>query len=185
MKPKRIRYYTMNSWNCCTAPAYNLKVHKVTPHSLIDKVFEMMECDNFYDDINYLIDQFGSDHNFEWQAGFNGRSGGYLVLYRGERKLSQHKSICTICGQRNFTTIEETGTNCGKCNQKGRVNREMYDVSTSGKSIEDNEVPKEVMQSFTKLANDIVHLVIENAKSCAIEEEEYFVHKTRKILINA
>ena len=186
MKPKRIRYNTMNSWNNSTAPAYNLKVTKVIPRELQSKVFEMMDCENFYDDINWLVNDFGAEHDHKWQAGFNGRSGGYLVLYRGERKLSQHKSICTSCWQRNFTTVEDTGKKCGKCHKESRVNREMYDISTfPGKSIEDNEVPKEVMQAFTRLANDIVNTVIANAKEGNVEEEEYFVTKTRKVLVPA
>ena len=56
MKPVRIRYSTMNSWNNQFAPAYNLKVHKVIPNSLQSKVLELMECEDFYDEINILMD---------------------------------------------------------------------------------------------------------------------------------
>jgi len=182
MKPTRIRYSTMNSWNGLTAPAYNLKVHKVIPNSLQSKVFELMECDDFYDEINFLMDDFAQDNKFEWQARFNGRSDGYLVLYRSEKKLSQHKSICNNCGQRNFTTVEETGERCGKCGSNSRVNSVTYDISISGKGIEDNEVPKEVMKSFTKLANDIVNSTIRKAKKCNVKEETYTITKTRKVI---
>jgi len=172
----------MNSWNRLSAPAYNLKIQNVIPRSLIDKVFEMHACENFYDEINYLIENFGEEHNWEWQAGFNGRSGGYLVLYTGERKLSQSKSICTQCGQRNFRSVEDTGTKCGRCHAEARVDKELYDISVSCKGIEDNDVPKDVMQSFTQLANDIVSGVIENAKNCSVEDEEYTITKTRKVM---
>ena len=80
---KRIRYHTMNSWNNSTAPAYNLKVHNVADNDLIDKIFELMETENFWDNINMLINDFDLEHDYQWQAGFNGRSGGYLVLYKG------------------------------------------------------------------------------------------------------
>lgn len=84
MKPlKRIRYYTMNSWNRSKSLAYNLKVYNVIDYRLQDKVFELMEAENFYDEINELIWCFDVSNNYEWQAGFNGRSGGYLVLYKG------------------------------------------------------------------------------------------------------
>jgi len=182
MKLARIRYSTMNSWNGLTAPACNLKIHKVIPSSLQSKVFELMECDNFYDEINFLMDDFAEDYDFEWQAKFNGRSGGYLVLYRGEKKASQHKSICYNCGQRNFKTIEETGKRCGKCGSNSRVNDAMYDISISCNGIEDNEVPKEVMKSFTKLANDIVNSTIQRAKECNVKEETYTITKTRKVI---
>ena len=84
MKPlKRTRYYTMNSWNNSESLAYNLKVYNVIDEDLQDKVYEMLALDEFYDDINSLIREFNWFHNYEWQAGFNGRSGGYLVLYKG------------------------------------------------------------------------------------------------------
>ena len=84
MKPlKRIKYYTMNSWNLSTAPAYNLKIYNVIDNNLRDKVYEMLECEDFYFEINDLIHNFDIKHNHKWQAGFNGRSGGYLVLYTG------------------------------------------------------------------------------------------------------
>ncbi len=80
---KRIRYYTMNSWNLSTAPAYNMKVRNVIPSKYQDKVYELMGAEGFYDGINMLCNEFDDEHNHEWQAAFNGRSGGYLVLYRG------------------------------------------------------------------------------------------------------
>jgi ribosomal protein S27AE len=182
MKPVRIRYNTMNSWNGQSSPAYNLKVHRVIPNSLQSKVFELMGCENFYDEINFLIEKFAEEHEFKWQAGFNGRSGGYLVLYRGDKKLSEHKSVCNNCRQRNFTAIEETGTQCGLCGSLSRVNRTMYNIVTYGGGIENNEVPKEVMRSFTRLANNIVNLTIRKAKKCNVKEETYTVTKTRKVL---
>ena len=83
---KSIRYYTMNNWNKSTAPAYNMKVYNVIPHELQGKVYDMMECEDFYDDINMLLSDFALEHDYNYQAGFNGRSGGYLVLYTGGRK---------------------------------------------------------------------------------------------------
>ena len=80
---KRIRYNTMNSWNLSTAPAYNLKIYNVIDNNLQDKVYEIMECQELWDDINWLIGEFDAENEHVWQAGFNGRSGGYLVLYKG------------------------------------------------------------------------------------------------------
>ena len=90
MKPlKRIRYWTMNSWNGSESLAYNLKIYNVIDKDLQDKVYEMLGLDELYDDINALIREFDWFHNYEWQAGFNGRSGGYLVLYKGGIKDSR------------------------------------------------------------------------------------------------
>lgn len=80
---KRIRYNTMNSWNNATSLAYNLKIYNVIDDKLQNKVYELMELPEFYEDINMLISDFDNEFNHEWQAGLNGRSGGYLVLYKG------------------------------------------------------------------------------------------------------
>ena len=80
----RMRYYTMNSWNGSQSLAYNLKIYNVIDKDLQDACYELMDADYFYEDnINPLIYDFERKYNYEWQAGFNGRSGGYLVLYKG------------------------------------------------------------------------------------------------------
>jgi hypothetical protein len=182
---KRIRYNTGNSWNGSKSPAYNLKIHNVINRDLQNKVFELLETDDFYSEINFLIDEFNTKNDYQWQAGFNGRSGGYLVLYRGTKTPSEHKSHCTACGQRNFTAVEDTGSQCGRCGQNTRVNftTTQYDIGVYPfKNIEDNEVPSEVLKSFRKLAVDIVKTTEAMAKECRIVEEEYTIVKTRKVL---
>lgn len=176
----------MNSWNRSEAPAYNLKIYNVIDNDLQNKVYEMMESDEFYDDINWRIRDFEEEFNYEWQAGFNGRSGGYLVLYRGGRELSDHKSICTDCGQRNFKSVEESGNKCGRCGEPSRIDKKMYTVySNPGMSIEDDEVPVDVKKAFRKLAVDIVKDTEYKAKNFIVEEEEYQVTHTRKVLREA
>jgi len=184
---KRIRYYTMNSWNLSTAPAYNLKVYKVIDRDLQDKVFELLEVDDYHHEIGYLIANFGADHNYEWQAGFNGRSGGYLVLYRGGRKPSGYKSHCNQCGQRNYTAVPdgETGM-CGHCGAAARVNDitvHMQTFSYPGKSIEDNEVPGPVLRAFRRLAVAIVKTTEDMAQHCKVVDEEYTETHTRKAIL--
>ena len=85
MQPlKRIRYYTMNSWNLSKSLAYNLKIYNVIDRELKSKVYDLLSVDEVYQEhINPLLYAFDRKYNYEWQAGFNGRSGGYLVLYRG------------------------------------------------------------------------------------------------------
>lgn len=81
---KRMRYYTMNSWNLSKSLAYNLKIYNVIDRELQDACYDLMNVDFFYEDyINPLVEEFDAKYNYQWQAGFNGRSGGYLVLYRG------------------------------------------------------------------------------------------------------
>lgn len=147
MKPlKRIRYNTMNSWNQSTAPAYNLKIYNVIDKELQNKVFELMEAEEFYYSINVLIHEFDKSNNYQWQAGFNGRSGDYLVLYKGGIK-------------------------------DGKI------FSYPGKSINDEEVPAEVLKAFRQLAINIVKETEYMAKNYKIQDEEYTITKTRKVLI--
>ena len=77
-------YYTMNSWNKSKSLANNVKVYNlpITTEQR-NKFFEI--CENFvlnydlYDMINARIEDFESENEFD--VGFNGRSGGYLVAY--------------------------------------------------------------------------------------------------------
>lgn len=79
---KRIKYYTMNSWNRETAPAYNMKIYNLGYSQEVEnRLYEMMYLPGFYDEINFLISDFEYE-NPGYSAGFNGRSGGYLVLYK-------------------------------------------------------------------------------------------------------
>jgi len=64
-------------------------------------------------------------------------------------RVVTHKSYCTSCYQRNFTTIEETGTKCGKCGLETRVNRNYYRTS-KGRPF----VTKEDCQAFVNKEKD-------------------------------
>ena len=78
------RYYTAGSWNRSTSYANNLKINRI---GLSDeqemKLFDILDCEGAYDNVNDMIWEFGARHDWRWQAGFNGRNGGYLVLYQG------------------------------------------------------------------------------------------------------
>ena len=81
---KRIRYWTMNSWNGSKSLAYNMKIYNIFPTKYRDAIYALMDKpqDISYK-VNALIHAFEHKYNYKWQAIFNGRSGGYLVLYSG------------------------------------------------------------------------------------------------------
>ena len=117
------RYSIMNSWNGADSYAHNLKIYKLGLCSEIEeKLYDLLSFQEFFDFLRELIDDFACRHQFRWQAGMNGRSGGYLVLYEGELRPTGYQSFCTCCGQRNYSKVEETGNVCGKCNRPARVN---------------------------------------------------------------
>lgn len=89
------RYDTMRSWNRSTSYACNMKLYKLgLDREVEDKLWDMIQVPEFYDRINELIEDFGLQHNYLWQAGWNGRSNGYLVLYQGGTKPSGYLSYC-------------------------------------------------------------------------------------------
>ncbi len=116
------RYYTMNSWNRSQSYACNLKIYNLgLEKEITDKLYGMIQTEEFFYSLNDLMDEFNAEHNYRWQVGMNGRSGGYLVLYQGELKPSEFRSYCTSCGQRNYRSVQETGNICGKCGKPARV----------------------------------------------------------------
>jgi hypothetical protein len=191
------RYDTMSSWNRSTSYANNVKIHSVIPQKLTSKVYELMEAEGFYEDLNWILSDFNEEHDQQWQAGFNGRSGGYIVLYQGGKKENQHKSWCTTCGQRNFKTVEETnGCKCGRCGNETRKNYTSVryeSFSYPGKSTDQGEdfsdwdidslkARVKLVQSFDKMCDAVVAQTIYMAENNTVEEEEYTVTKTRKVI---
>lgn len=195
------RYDTMNSWNCSSSYAQNIKIHRLgLPNEITNALYELLNVEESYDNINDLIAEFGVEFDYRYQAGFNGRSGGYLVLYEGRLEPTDHKSFCTACGQKNFKTVEETGHNkCGRCGQPKRRNYEKPPqrvVAYPGRSIdqyedfEDWDIASlrervDLVQRFDKLCDDIVAEAIYLAENFKVEEIEVMVPCKVKVLQEA
>ena len=83
------RYYTLNSWNRSSSYANNVKLYNLGLDSNdLDFAYKIIcgdeiLCYELYDDFNFIISQFKETYGYD--IGFNGRSGGYLVLYYGEK----------------------------------------------------------------------------------------------------
>ena len=193
------RYFTASSWNGLSSYAANVKLDRLDiPKELRDKAYDVVcsDVDTFEYDmlVNDLITQFRDETGYT--VGFNGRSGGYLVLYSCEKKLDEHKSFCPSCGQRNFQVATDGQDKCGRCGNKLiNYTRPLYTyqarVSTIGSNdpldYEDYsmyELKKEVklVQRFDKLCDDIRDEFLAMLKSVNIVDEEYHEVKTRKVL---
>ena len=71
------RYPTLNSWNRSTSYACNLKItHLGLSPEVVDKLFDMIQTQEFFDAMDECKWEFAAKHNYLWQAGMNGRSGG-------------------------------------------------------------------------------------------------------------
>lgn len=194
------RYNTMNSWNQSSAYANCVKLYKVIPDKLQDQAYKLMDTDDFYAfHINDILTDWDYDQDHIFQAGFNGRSGGYIVMYHGGRKPTDHKSRCQNCLQLNFKTVEETGNaTCGRCGQDTRVNLAspvMQKFTYPGKSIDQGETFEDwdmselkervkLVQSFDEMCDSVVAATIHMCETMEVKEEEYVVTKTRNVLVD-
>jgi len=78
------RYDTMNSWNQSTSYAHNIKLIRLPlPNDIDETAWAMLDCEEWQNHMSDLMHDFDEAHDYKWQAGGNGRSGGYMVLYQG------------------------------------------------------------------------------------------------------
>lgn len=193
------RYNTMNSWNQSTSYANCIKLHHVDKPSDVDgdTWWQMLEITEWHEAMRDLLDDFGRNHDWTWQAGINGRSGGYIVLYRGGIKPSGYKSYCTQCGQKNYQPLPEDQTGaCGRCSAQTRINfpkTHMQVFTWPGKDIDMHEDFEEwsinelqsrvgLIQDFDRLCDNIANAYIDLCRNHHITEEEILVSKTIKVL---
>lgn len=191
------RYNTMNSWNCSTSYANNVKVYNLgLTREQEQKLYSMMEVEEFYDQIHDDLMLFALEHDYLWQVGFNGRSSGYLVLYQGFTKPSGYKSFCTKCGQRNYRSVEENGCKCGRCGAEARVDysKPPNEVGVyPGRSVDMNEDFSEwdiyslrkrvqLVQEFDRLCDRVLARVLEMLEMYDVVEETVMRPETVKVL---
>ncbi|HML73173.1 MAG TPA: hypothetical protein PKB02_01630 [Anaerohalosphaeraceae bacterium] len=196
---KHLRYHSMNSWNRSTSYANNIKLHNVDKPDDIDSDtwWEMYKITTWQEKLSDLLEEFGRNHNWLWQAGINGRSGGYVVLYQGGIKPSGYKSYCTHCGQKNYQAVPEGQKGaCGRCGAKERINfkqTHMQVFTWPGKDVDMGEdfhnwglfelkERVELVQELDRLCDSIVETFVDTCRSYRIVEEEIFVPKTIKML---
>ncbi|MBU4491325.1 MAG: hypothetical protein KKD69_02570 [Euryarchaeota archaeon] len=92
------------------------------------KAFEFIETPGALEDINLILQDFDENHD-EWQVGFNGRSGGYIVLYKGFKELDTHtKTICNHCGIRTGYAEEMPCKVSGCSGTLKKINRPVYRI---------------------------------------------------------
>lgn len=195
---RHFRYPTMNSWNRATSYACNLKIHRLSLEAEIEsKLYDMLTTQEFYCLRQDALDLFNEMHGYRWQVAFNGRSGGYLVLYQGELRSTGHLSYCTCCGQRNFRSVADTGNICGACRKPARVDFAAplkQPVTFPGRGTDMDEDYEEwslselrdrvkLVQELDSLADDLVSQAIRMASEYDVVEEECFVPKTRYVLV--
>lgn len=193
---KHFRYFTMNCWNRSESYAHNIKIYNLgLPEDIKEKAYEMLETEDLYRaHINPLIEEFDEEMDHKYQAGFNGRSGGYIVLYQGgyeekpffRRGWDPNRYYCDPY-KRWFDNKEAEAHP-----MFDKTYKKIY--CTPGKGLDENEDFEEfdmsmlkdrveTVQRFDQLAEDIRDTFIEACKEYRVETEVYYVERKRKVLI--
>lgn len=73
------QYYTMNSWNGSKSIAHNVKIYNLGLSGDCWTALAFLQDDDYFA-VNMMIHDWEAEHP-GYAVGFNGRSGGYLVLY--------------------------------------------------------------------------------------------------------
>lgn len=85
---KHFTYWTMNSWNRLESIANNVKLYNLNLDGDWGTVLNYLTDENDIGDLQFEISMrikdWERDHP-DYTLGFNGRSGGYLVIYNKER----------------------------------------------------------------------------------------------------
>lgn len=79
-------YSTLNSWNGLRSIANNVKVHNLSLSGNCWTALAFLQADDYFT-INMMIEDWEAEHK-GYGVGFNGRSGGYLVLYNSDNNRS-------------------------------------------------------------------------------------------------
>lgn len=149
------RYNTMSSWNNSTSYANSMKIHKF---NFPDNAYEVLQQGQVFDGINELIRDWDEEQDQYYQAGFNGRAGGYLVMYQGGKDPQ----------------IKKRFTRPGKGVDQGE--------DFTAWSDEELKDRCQLVQSFDKLCDAIVAAFRYVCEHYAVEDVEIMVPKTVQVL---
>ena len=193
---QHFRYFTMNSWNRSVSYANCVKVHRLdlTP-SQMEQAWGMLECEQVFDVIHGMIREWSAVREWRWQVGFNGRSGGYLVLYQGGLDYKNaHTARCDMCGKRTWHK-QDTPCTTEWCDGTLRVLPKPIPqiLAYPGRGLDESEDFSEwdmdslrdrvrLVQEFDKLCDDIAATFAGFCDHYEVVDQEIMVPKTVKVL---
>ena len=144
-------YDTMNSWNGLRSIAHNVKLYNL-PGIDYAEASQALEEDQ-YETINQTIRDWEDEHE-GYEVGFNGRSGGYLVLY----SKNHHDHVFN----------SDSYSPCGYINSKNGYEDWKEDVRRDWGSLKAYQpsLIKQVqlVQEFDKLCDDLIEVLKELIK---------------------
>ncbi|WP_136060251.1 hypothetical protein [Pontiella sulfatireligans] len=186
----------MNRWNRSTSYANNLKIHTLGfPAEVMAKAWDILRCSEVTAALNGLLQDWAQEYDWMWQAGFNGRSGGYLVLYRGGLDKPNAKTArCNLCGKLTWHTVDTPCTTDGCIGLLQVLPEPQPQIITwPGKSVDQGEDFSEwdleplrervrLVRSFDRLCDDVVDTFVAFCRDYKIVEAEVPAIRTIKTL---
>lgn len=149
------RYPTMNSWNGLYSVAHNVKLYKLGLSGDWCTAMNLLN-NGEYETINWMIKDWERDHP-GYTIGFNGRSGGYLVLYNADN--AGDVLPCSITDNDDYSQYKEWCRYYGYTVKENRFELQMF---------------TKLVREFDKLCDEIRAFVDElsNLKFEVVEMEK-------------
>lgn len=195
---EHFRYHTMNSWNRATSYARNIKIHHLGLDPETERrSFDMLDIHEAFDDFSAVLHEFSIRHDYAWQIGQNGRSGGYLVLYQGGKKDQGYKTRCNTCWIPTwYAERQPCHVNGCKGTLEPLTTPIWQSFTYAGRGV-DNDRDYESMsheelrqrvilvKDFDRTCESAVKAFVDFAKSNQVVEQEILVPKTVRVAVEA
>jgi len=190
------RYWTMNSWNRSASYANCVKIHRLgLSAEQLDQAWDMLDMPEVYDSIHVLLSEWAAARDWQWQVGFNGRSGGYLLLYQGGLDWKNARTAqCNECGKLTWHKQDTPCTSDG-CDGSLRLLPEPRPqiVTYPGRGLDEDRDFDEwsmeelrdrvrLIQEFDRLCDTAVALFVDYCENYRVVEEDMMVPKRVKVL---
>lgn len=180
---KHFRYDTMSSWNRSTSYARNVKIHNLGLTSEQEnRAYEIIHANSAYDEINSIL------------RGFNGRSGGYLVIYQGGKNDPAYEMRCDTCGKLTWYETEQPCKMSGCDGTLMPLKSPVFQVFTQpGKGMDmeqdfedwDDDSLKsryDLVKEFDATVDECISVFKAMVDSCKVVEKEIMIPKTIRVL---
>ena len=164
------KYRTGNSSNVGKSYARNVKINHINiPNKILDAAYNLTDKEWFYDHLNFQIEEFEHRQNNRMTIGFNGRSGGYCVLYNMSIKTLDYKTRCNRCWNNTWYEKEMKCPKCGKGTLK-KLEKPMTQKQIDYTDLTDpSEMGDEDLLEIVEILLDFNQTV-----DAMIEETKYF-----------
>lgn len=190
------RYHTMNSWNGQHSYANCVKLqHLGLTSEQCNVGYDMLQVEDsaVFDEIEERMRQFAVANDWQYQASFNGRSNGYIVLMVGGKKPSEFKTRCNVCGAPTYYEKEQS---CHRGTCPGTLVKLKEPIFTTFvtcagidqdrdyETWENDELISRVrlVQSFDKMCDDCVKIFVNYCDNYKVVEREIMVPRKIKVL---